>query len=137
VWLTKEQRQFVGKDADEFVKRIADDHVRDVTSPMVRSLIGYDATGTLTKIRSPALLLFAERDRKVDPSMSSAIAKAALKKTGRKDWSVEVIAGADHFFEVSGPITRPQERGAEQRLSREFLETLTNWLSKYTSLDKR
>jgi uncharacterized protein len=125
-WLSEEQRALVGKTPAEFIKRIADEHLKDVTSPMFRSLIGYDATETLTKIRCPALMLFAGRDRKVDPTKSRAMAKAALEKTGREDWTVEVIAGADHFFRVS----EAESLGAEHGVSREFLDMLVNWLSK-------
>ena len=79
-WLSEEQRALVGKTPDEFIKRIADEHLKDVTSPMFRSLIGYNATETLAKTRCPALMLFAGRDRKVDPSKSREMAKTAPRK---------------------------------------------------------
>lgn len=128
VWLSVEQRALVGKTPGEFIKRIADDHLKDVTSPMFRSLIGYDTTGTLSKLRCPALILFAGRDRKVDPTKSREMAKAALEKTGREDWTVEIIAGADHFFRVSD--VEATKAGAEPGVSPEFLDVLATWLSK-------
>jgi dienelactone hydrolase len=135
-WLTKEQRNLAGKDEDEFVKRILDDHVQDTTSPMFRSLIGHDVTETLAKIHSPQLILFGERDYKVEPTRSAEIAKTALKKANANDCTVEIIGGADHFFEARVGGVGTSNGGAERRFAPGFLDLLSKWLLEHVGSEQ-
>jgi dienelactone hydrolase len=130
-WLPKPQREMIGKNADEFVAKLAEDHLRDFTSPMVRSLIGYDMAQTLIDVRCPMLILFAEKDFKVEPARSSAIAEAAVQKAGKQNCTVHIVPGANHFFEGSGQNQKAVGLTSEQRLSTAFLETITPWLLKH------
>jgi uncharacterized protein len=130
-WLPKPQREMIGKNADEFVAKLAEDHLRDFTSPMVRSLIGYDMAQTLIDVRCPMLILFAEKDFKVEPARSSAIAEAAVQKAGKQNCTVHIVPGANHFFEGSGQNPKPVGLTSERRLPTAFLETITPWLLKH------
>ena len=126
-WLPRSQRDMVAKTADEFVAKLLDHYLRDIASPTFRSLIGLDFNKAIRQIKCPALVLFAERDFKVEPGRSSRLAEAALSATGRSDWTVRVIKGADHLFRRE---RRPAETGAanESLLASEFLSTTTTWL---------
>ncbi len=98
---------------------------------MYRSMIGYDVGQTMPKVDCPMLILFAEKDFKVEPKLSSEIAMNVLQKAGRTNGTVKVIAGANHFFEGS-EHGEPAEQTPEQRFPRAFLDTLGNWLFKNT-----
>jgi len=126
-WLPRSQRDMVAKTADEFVAKLLDHYLRDIASPTFRSLIGLDFNKAIRQIKCPALVLFAERDFKVEPGRSSRLAEAALSATGRSGWTVRVIEGADHLFRRE---RRPAETGAanESLLASEFLSTTTTWL---------
>jgi len=128
-WLPKPQREKIGGNADEFVNKLAEDHLRDFTSPMVRSLIRYDMTQTLAAVRCPMLILFAEKDFKVEPARSRAIAEEALQKAGHRNSSVRVVAGVDHFFEGSDP-TPSTGQTSSMRFASAFLETIVPWLQR-------
>jgi pimeloyl-ACP methyl ester carboxylesterase len=65
---------------------------------MFRSLIGYDMTKTLAAVRCPMLILFAEKDFKVEPTRSRAIAEAALQKAGQKNSTVQIVPGVNQFL---------------------------------------
>ena len=118
-WLPDTLRKTAGKDANEFIERVLNDHLRDTTSPMFRSLIGQDSAHTLAHVRCPVLVLFAEKDFKVEPQRSSRIAQEALSKSGVEKWDVKVMPGADHFFQTSAG-----------RPSSELQDTLTTWFSR-------
>jgi pimeloyl-ACP methyl ester carboxylesterase len=127
-WFPKQQRQLAGKDADEFVRRMLDDHVRDLTTPLYRTMIGYDVGQDLIKVDRPMLVLFAENDFKVEPQRASKIALALLQKTGRTNWKIEVVAGADHFFERSDLSSSSATLAPENRFPIAFLTILKSWL---------
>lgn len=133
VWLPKQLQQMAGKDADAFVHKQLEDHVRDLTTPMYRSMIGYDVGQTVTKINCPMLILFAERDFKVEPKRGSEMATALLRKAGRTHWTVKIIPGANHFFEGSDQAPEPAKQTPEQRFARPFLDTLRGWLLQKTA----
>jgi dienelactone hydrolase len=130
-WLPKPQRELIAKDADEFVSKRAEDHLKDLTSPMFRSLIGYDMTQTLAAVRCPMLILFAEKDFKVEPARSRAIAEAAMQKAGKQNCMVHIVPGANHFFEASGQNPKAAGLASEQRFPTAFLQTITPWLLKH------
>jgi dienelactone hydrolase len=128
-WLPKPQRQLIGKDAEEFVNKLAEDHLRDFTSPMFRSLIRQDMTQTLAAVHCPMLILFAEKDFKVEPVRSSSIAEAALQNASRENSTVRVVPGVNHFFE--GPNrTSSVAQMSNSRFPRAFLDSITPWLLK-------
>jgi uncharacterized protein len=127
-WLPTQYRQMAGKTADEFVARIVDEHVADAASPMFRSLLGYDALATLGKMRCPALLLFAERDFKVDANHNAGLARRALEAGGRKG-KVQVISGVDHFFERASDQRSDAKVSPEDRFPAEFFDAITTWIT--------
>ncbi|MDB6058779.1 MAG: X-Pro dipeptidyl-peptidase family [Verrucomicrobiales bacterium] len=99
--LPKQYQELAATNADEFVRKQLEDHLRDLTTPLYRSMIGYDIGQTLKGIDRPMLILFAEHDFKVEPQRSTALATALMHQSGRTNWTVKTIAGANHFFEAS------------------------------------
>jgi dienelactone hydrolase len=127
--LPEDQLRHSGKNIDELVKSSTDRQLKTLTSPWFRSLLGFDPPNTLAKLHCPALILFAEKDQKIDPLKSCEIAKTALEKSGTKDWDVQIIHGADHSFGL--PEQGAASSSAEQQFAHEFLERLQSWLSKH------
>ncbi len=132
-WFPAPQRQMAGKNADEFVQRLLDDHVRDLTTPLYRTMIGYDVGQSITKIACPKLILFAQQDSKVEPKRGSNLATALLQNSGQTNWTVNIITGANHFFENAETGMESESRIPEQRFPPMFLDVLRNWLLKNTA----
>lgn len=124
----KNHPALAGKDPEVEIKDVAERQLKTLTSPWFRGLLGFDPAAALTKIHCPALILFAEKDPKIDPQKSREIAKLALEKTGQKGSDVQVIPKADHSFEVQTAHAASTDRQADQRFSPEFLKVLSSWL---------
>jgi dienelactone hydrolase len=124
----KDHPALAGKNAQDEIKKAAERQLTTLTSPWFRGLLGFDPAAALAKVRCPALILFAEKDPKIDPRKSRDIAKAALEKAGQKGSDVQVIPGADHSFESQTAGAIPIDRQAHQRFSPEFLKVLSSWL---------
>jgi pimeloyl-ACP methyl ester carboxylesterase len=124
----KDHPALAGKNREDETKNASERQLRTLTSPWFRGLLGFDPAAALAKIRCPALVLFAEKDQKIDARKNREIAKAALDKTGQRGSDVEVIPEADHSFEMptAGAASTGQE--PRQRFSAEFLEILSSWL---------
>ena len=80
------------------------------------------------------LILFAEKDIKVEPNRGSQIATALLQKSGRTNGTVKIITGATHFFERSEQEAESESSVPERRFAPMFLELMRNWLLKNTAL---
>ncbi|HWB12284.1 MAG TPA: alpha/beta fold hydrolase [Pirellulales bacterium] len=124
----KDHPALAGKDPEVEIQNAAERQLRTLTSPWFRGLLGFDPAAALARTQCPALILFAERDPKIDPRKNSEIAKAVLEVPGKKGSSVQVIPKADHSFEVETASATPRDQQAHQRLSPEFLEVLSSWL---------
>jgi dienelactone hydrolase len=126
--LPKNHPALAGKNPEVEIKNAVERQLKTLTSPWFRGLLGFDPAVALAKTRCPALILFAEKDPKIDPRKSREIAKAALGKTGQKGSDVQIIIGADHSFEAQTASATSTVRQAHQRFSPEFLEVLSSWL---------
>lgn len=124
----KNHPALAGKDPEVQIKNVADRQLKTLTSPWFRGLLGFDPAAALTKIHCPALVLFAEKDPKIDPQKSREIAKLALEKAGQKGSDVQIIPKADHSFEIQTASAASTDRQADQRFSPEFLKVLSSWL---------
>ena len=124
----KDHPALAGKNPDEEIKKAAERQLKTLTSPWFRGLLGFDPAAALAKTRCPALILFAEKDPKIDPRKSHEIARAALEKAGQKGSAVQVIPKADHSFEGQTASANPTDRQGNQRFSPEFLDVLSTWL---------
>ena len=124
----KNHPALAGKEPEDEIKNVAERQLKTLSSPWFRGLLGFDPAAALAKIRCPALILFAEKDPKIDPRKSREIAKLALERTGQKGSGVQVIPKADHSFEVQTASAASTDRQAHQRFSPEFLKVLSSWL---------
>jgi hypothetical protein len=132
----KDHPALAGKNPEDEIKNAAERQLKTLTSPWFRGLLGFDPAAALAKVRCPALILFAERDPKINALKSRDIARAALDKTGQKGSDVQVIPRADHSFEVQTASATSTTRQAHQRLSAEFLEVLSSWLVERIGSDR-
>ncbi len=133
----KDHPALSGKNPEDAIKKVAERQLKTLTSPWFRGLLGFDPAAALAKIHCPVLILFAEKDPKIDPRKSREIAKAALEKTGQKGFDVQVVPGADHSFEVQIASATSTDRQARQRFSPEFLKVLSSWVVERSGRAKR
>lgn len=75
------------------------------------------------RVTVPVLLLWGGRDRVVNVPLSEQRIRAALERAGNRDFTVHVVADADHGFMLPGaaPTDYPSE---------EFLDVMRDWTLK-------
>ena len=123
----KDHPALAGRDPEQAISDATERQLKTLTSPWFGGLLKFDPAAALAKTQCPALILFAEKDTKIDPQRSREIAKAALERAGQKRSDVRVIAGADHSFEVQIAAGASADRQPHRTFSPEFLDALTSW----------
>lgn len=89
-------------------------------TPYYQNIINYDPIPAFEKVNCPTLLLFGENDFQVPAEDHEKTITNALEKGGNKNYTVKIIAGANHYF------SDPEHWG--WAFSPEFLVTVTDWL---------
>lgn len=114
---------------DAFVQRQVDTQVPQVTSAWFRSLLAADPRPDWSRVRVPALAIFAGLDTQVPVELNEPAWRAALEAAGNEDATSFVIDDANHLFQaaVSGA---PAEYGRlAPAFSEAFLPALVGWLA--------
>lgn len=96
-----------------------------------RHILTYDPVPALQAVKQPALVLFAERDHQVPPSLNEGPARAAL--AGNPAATVRVLPDLNHLFLMthSGAVTEyPYLKGS---LGQGLLDALHDWLDRRAS----
>ena len=67
-----------------------------------RPNVDFDPVPVLEKVKCPVLALFGGKDGLVPPEGNVSIMEAALKKAGNKDFTIKVLPGVNHNFQLPG-----------------------------------
>ena len=121
-------------DRDAFVERQVDTQVPQVTSAWFRSLLAADPRPDWSRVRVPALAIFAALDTQVPVELNEPAWREALEVAGNEDATSLVIDDANHLFQsaVSGA---PAEYGSlAPAFSDAFLPVLVGWVVERASV---
>jgi pimeloyl-ACP methyl ester carboxylesterase len=64
--------------------------------------VDFDPVPILEKVKCPVLAFFGGEDGLVPPEGNVSIMAAALKKSGNKDFTIKVLPGVNHNFQLTG-----------------------------------
>jgi uncharacterized protein len=92
-----------------------------------RQEMNYDPVAVLEKVSVPILEIFGEEDEVVPVEKSVEIMRQAFERSGNKDVTFKVFAGADHGITVFSP------RG-DRHLAPGYVDTMIGWLEKRLDL---
>jgi dienelactone hydrolase len=95
----------------------------------IRRFYFFDPAPVLRQIRVPMLAIFGERDNNILADKNSAALEAALKAGGHPDYTLRVLARANHgLFEAASGSNA--EGPTLQRFVPEYFTTVEEWLAK-------
>ena len=124
-------RKIMGEDAKELEQDPATElAVQQLNSPWFRYFATYDPVPALEKTTCPTLILIGEKDLQVDPKLNLPPIKAALAKSGNRDFTITQLDGLNHLFQEC-ETGSPGEYGTiEQTFSPTALEPMAQWINK-------
>jgi hypothetical protein len=97
------------------------------TADAWRRYLLFDPTETLSKVRTPTLILFGALDRNVDVTHDPALFRSAFAHSGLDDFTVHIYTDAGHTLKVSatGFNGEPSE---PERLTAGYPQIMIQWL---------
>ena len=93
------------------------------------SLYFYDPAPTLRQLGVPVLALFGELDNNILAEKNRAAWEAALKAGGHRDFTLRILAKANHF-QWEAKIGSNAEMISLQRFVPDYFPTIQDWLAK-------
>lgn len=123
-----EDRQKLLPSIDSLADVRARQQIAAAKSRWFRHFIDFDPAAALSKVRCPVLALFGEKDMQVLPSVNREPMEVALRRAGNKDYSITVVAGANHLFQEAETGTPMEYATLKKEFLPGFLETISGWV---------
>jgi len=105
--------------------------VKRCLSPWFYFNISHDPSATLRTVKCPVLAIFAEKDMHVPPERNAQAIRNALDTGGNMDYTVEELAGLNHFFQTTKTGSPLEYKKIEETISPVALEVVGNWIQEY------
>lgn len=113
---------------DSLAEARAGQQIAVAKSPWFRYFIDFDPATVLSRVRCPVLALFGEKDMQVLPNLNKEPMEAALRRAGNRDFTVKVVAGANHLFQAAEKGTPNEYATLKKEFLPGFLETISDWV---------
>jgi pimeloyl-ACP methyl ester carboxylesterase len=128
--LPEEQRAAI-PDLDTFVRTRAQQQLVAVQLPWFRFFLDFDPATVLEKVNVPVLALFGEKDLQVPPDVNVGPMRAALERAPTKDFTIEVVPGANHLFQEAVTGSPTEYATLKKEFVPGFLDLMTRWILKH------
>ena len=123
--------EVMGKDSDGFeLNPEIEMAVRQLDTPWFRYFAFYEPVPALEKTKCPVLVLIGEKDLQVDPTLNLPPIKAALSKSGNKDFTITQLDGLNHLFQECKTGSPSEYAMIEQTFSPTALKQIEQWINK-------
>ncbi|MCP4148872.1 MAG: alpha/beta fold hydrolase, partial [bacterium] len=99
-------------------------------APWLRYFICYDPATALKKIKCPVLALLGAKDLQVTPKENHFAIKKALTEAGNKNFTVKVMPGLNHLFQVCETGAPTEYAIIEETVNPAALELVSKWILK-------
>jgi pimeloyl-ACP methyl ester carboxylesterase len=100
--------------------------------PETQSMLAYDPTKALRKLKIPVLAIIGSRDVQVPASQNLPAISAALTAAGNRDFTVKELPGLNHMFQRCNQCTVAEYSSIEETFSPAALEVIGDWLAAHT-----
>ncbi len=125
------------KDDDEALDAHVDCALSLYKSPWFRFFIDYDPKPALERVKCPMLLLFGELDTQVPAEVNSKAIVDVLKKSGKEDYTLEIIPKANHGFQSARTGSPSEYMSLEKEFVPGFLEHISDWILERVDIASR
>jgi pimeloyl-ACP methyl ester carboxylesterase len=125
--MTAEERKAVG-DEEKLINTSTDAKIKGAKSPWFKYFINFDPAKQLEKVKCPVLALFGELDMQVPPDLNKEPMEKVFKKSGNKDYTVQVFPKANHLFQEAKTGNPTEYATLKKEFVVGFLERITEWI---------
>lgn len=125
--LPEEQRRQIAN-VDTLVATTVRGELDRVRTRWFKFFLDYDPAEALRRIRVPLLAIFAENDLQVPPALNREPLERALQAAGNADYTIEMIPGANHLFQMSETGSPAEYATLGKKFAPGLLETITGWI---------
>jgi len=101
---------------------------RAYLSPWMRYFITYDPAPALQKVKCPVLVMNGEKDMQVPPKLNLPAIETALREGGNKDYSIKLMPGMNHLFQICQTGSPVEYSKIEETMSPLALKTMGDWI---------
>ncbi len=115
-------------DIDSMAEARAGQQIAGAKSRWFRHFIDFDPATVLSRVRCPVLALFGEKDMQVLPSLNKEPMEAALRRAGNGDYTIKIVAGANHLFQAAETGTPAEYATLKKEFIPGFLEIISDWV---------
>ncbi len=129
--LPEEARKQLNISEKELEKR-ADMQLKAAQTKWYKFFIQYDPAKDLEKVECPVLAMFGEKDLQVVPDLNKKAIENALKKSGNKNFQIELFKDANHLFQKANTGLMDEYALLDKNFVDGFLEYVIAWLQKNT-----
>ncbi len=109
-----------------------DAQVNQMLSAWMVNFLKYDPAQSLSKLKTPVLALFGEKDLQVSPELNVKPMENAFKKAKNNKATIKVIPGINHLFQNCKTGSPTEYAEIEQTISPDVLEIIKKWIHKTT-----
>ncbi len=100
-----------------------------MSSPWFRFFLEYDPLPVLQTLKTPALVLYGQKDVQVSPKFNEAPMKQALKSSSNSDYEVQTLPDLNHLFQHAYSGAPAEYEAIEETFSPEALQQISNWIA--------
>src|SRR5262245_23099707 len=111
--------------------------VKTVLTPWFRHFLDYDPRPALRKVTCPVLALNGTKDVQVDAKTNLPAIAAALDEAGNKDVTTKELPNLNHLFQTCRTGAVSEYGAIEETLAPALLETVAEWILRWTAKHNR
>ena len=111
---------------------VVQQQVRGMVLPEFRSLLSYNPSETLSKVKCPVLALDGSKDLQVSANQNLPAIAKALADGGNPDFTVEEFPGLNHLFQDVKTGSVSEYALTEETISPRALLVIRDWLVAHT-----
>lgn len=104
--------------------------VKQLTTPWLYDMIRLDPKDYLTKLTTPTLLLFGEKDLQVPAKENEALAKKYLAEAGNVHFTSHIFDNLNHLFQNCDTGLPTEYATIEETFAEEVIDLMIKWLKK-------
>lgn len=121
--MTEEEKSKLGDP-----KVYVDMQLKTLLSPWFKYFLRFDPVPVLGKVKCPVLAINGEKDLQVPPKQNLSAIKAALEKSGNKNFEIVELKGLNHLFQTSETGKISEYGQIEETISPVALQTMLDWI---------
>jgi uncharacterized protein len=98
-------------------------------TPWMAFFLDHDPADSLTKLTTPVLALFAEKDLQVSAELNIPPMKSALEQAKNADFEIVTMKGVNHLFQTCKTGLPAEYAGISETLAPEVISKICDWLA--------